>query len=115
VKVERFERGAPLVDRFARARAFVFPSRAETFGVAIVEAMASGCAVISSIPVGFEGASIQAGDLAGLVEALRRIWDQPAECEAMGRANIERAKAFTWDRCIDSTLELYDEVIASHR
>jgi glycosyltransferase involved in cell wall biosynthesis len=115
VKVERFERGEPLVDRFARARAFVFPSRAETFGVAIVEAMASGCAIISSIPVGFEGESIEAGDLDGLVNALRRVWDRPVECAEMGRKNVERAKSFTWDRCIDSTLALYEEVLASHR
>lgn len=115
VRVESFERGEPLVERFARARVFVFPSRAETFGVAIVEAMASGCAVISSIPVGFEGIPIVAGDVDGLIKAIRNLWDNPAECERMGRANINRAQAFTWDRCIDSTLELYEELLSSDR
>ncbi|MBY0588210.1 glycosyltransferase family 4 protein [bacterium] len=113
VKVESFERGMPLVDRFARARVFVFPSRAETFGIAIVEAMASGCAIVSSIPVGFEGVPIVAGDMDGLVRALQQLWDDPSECERMGRVNMQRAENFTWERCIDLTIAMYEEILSA--
>jgi glycosyltransferase involved in cell wall biosynthesis len=115
VTVEAFQRGDPLYERLARSNIFVFPSRAETFGVAIVEAMASGCGIVSSIPVGFEGVSVPAGDQAALVQAIRRLWDDPSLCETMGRQNVQKAQVFHWDRSIDATIALYEEVLASAR
>lgn len=111
--VVAFERGQPLYERFARARIFLFPSRAETFGVAIVESMASGCAVVSSIPVAFDGVVIPPGDLEAMETAVRKLWTERETCEQMGRANIERARRFTWDECVRATLSLYEEVLAS--
>jgi len=40
-----------LAQAYAQARIFLLPTKAETFGIALVEAMASGCAVVSTLPM----------------------------------------------------------------
>lgn len=115
VRVETFERGEKLRDVFSRARIFLFPSRAETFGVAVVEAMASGCAVVSSIPVGFEGVAIQPGDVEGISQAVARLWKSPEEADRMGRQNIQRAAEYSWSVCTKKLIELYESLIAGRR
>ena len=112
LSVTPFERGGPLYDQFARARIFLFPSRAETFGVAIVEAMASGCAVISSIPAPFEGIRVPAGDVDAMEKAVRTLWNDRTACERLGRSNQERAREYTWEKCVRRTIALYEETLA---
>jgi len=110
-----FEGGAPLREAFARARVFLFPSRAETFGIAIVEAMASGCAVVSSVPLEYAGARVRPGDIPAMVEAVSRLSADPAEAARLGARNAALAQAYTWDRYTDQLLAVYDEVLRSSR
>lgn len=111
VRFQEFERGQAHYDAFARARIFLFPSRAETFGLAPIEAMASGCAVISSLPMPFEGEHIEAGDTAGITAAVGKLWNDRALTEEMGRANMRLAQHYTWDRHIDTLWRRYEEVL----
>lgn len=111
VRFVPFERGAPLAAAFAKARIFLLPTRAETFGIALVEAMASGCAVASTIPLEFEGVRVQPGDQQGIIEAVRRLWEDRDETARMGRRNIELAQNYTWDRYTEVLLATYRQLL----
>lgn len=101
-----------IFEALSRARILLFPSRAETFGLVIAEAMASGCAVVSSVPLNFAGAVITPGDIEGITEAVRRLAEDREGTAAMGRENIERAKAYSWDRHVEILSAMYEELLA---
>lgn len=111
VEVVPFERGAPLRKAFGSARIFFLPSRAETFGIALVEAMASGCAVISSASLEFEGIRVAADDRENMIDAVRRLWTDRRATARMGRRNIDLAQQYSWDRYTNSMLSTYSGVL----
>jgi glycosyltransferase involved in cell wall biosynthesis len=98
---------------YGAADAFAYPSIFEGFGLPVLEAMASGTAVITSM-----GSSLQevAGDAALIVDpldvnsitsALRRMLSDQTLREEMARAGIRRSKVFDRDRCAMETLAVY--------
>lgn len=87
----------------------------ETFGIGILEAMASGVPILGyrwgSLPMlvdhGVEGFLAEPGDLEGLVEG----WKYCAEHrEILGKNGRKRAKEFPWERTAQRFAEIYDEV-----
>ncbi len=108
-----FERGPPLRRAFARARIFLFPSHAETFGIAVAEAMAAGCAIVSTVPLPFEGARVAVGDVEAMTAAVDRLWGDRACCTRMGQVNQDWAGYYTWSRYTDTLLEVYRGVLGS--
>lgn len=76
--------GDVLQDLFARADIFIMPTKAETFGFVLVEALAKGCAIISSdmppLPevVGPGGLCIPADSAEAIAGALRRLIEDRA-------------------------------------
>ena len=97
------------------ARALVYPSLYEGFGVPILEAMASGTPVVTSL----SGATEEtAGGAAVLVDPLdaASIADGLARAEAgrdeLRAAGLARAAAFTWDVVTERTIEVYEEARA---
>jgi glycosyltransferase involved in cell wall biosynthesis len=111
VEIIPFERGQKLREEFAKARIFFFPTRAETFGLALLEAMVSGCAVVSTLPLNYEGATVQAGDQSAMIAAVKRLWDDRNASLRMGQRNRELADTFTWDNYTNSVLETYSRVL----
>ena len=106
-----FERGTPLHRAFGLARIFLFPTKGETFGIALVEAMASGCAIVSSCPLPFEGVRIDAGDRRAMREAVLRLWTDRAACEESGRRNYEIAQQYSWQRYTDKLVACFQELL----
>ncbi|MGB9179676.1 MAG: glycosyltransferase [Pyrinomonadaceae bacterium] len=114
--------GAEVQAALADAEMFVLPSLHENFGVAAVEAMASGIPVIVSDRVGL--ASYVSGARAGLVTpanerelaaSLRAFLSDPALARRMGENGRHLAlEKFTWDHIVSSIRELYTNVIRSH-
>lgn len=106
-----------LPDLYRRARVFVLPSRLETFGHPLVEAMACGSPVVaSSLPVCREicrdaARFFSPGDDAGLAAAVTGILDSRDEQHAMGQAGLERAQAFSWPSTARSMTEIFEEVV----
>lgn len=104
---------------YAGAALFVYPSVYEGFGLPPVEAMASGVPVLvssrSCLPevCGDAARYLDPDDDRGFATALAdaltdRDWQ--AESAQLGTA---RARRFSWERCIDGTVEVYNQV-ASH-
>ena len=100
-----------LWDAYRRARIFLFPSRSETFGLSIAEAMAAGSAVVSSVPLGYAGECVNAEDRPAMIAAVRRLWNDPAECRRMGGRNVESAKAYRWDNFSGRLMAVYSETL----
>jgi len=111
VEMVRFERGGPLRKAFAAARIFFLPTRAETFGLALVEAMASGCAVISSADLGFEGVRIHPDDHEGMVQAVQTLWSDRDATSRMGRLNMALAQQYSWECYTERLLATYEQVL----
>jgi glycosyltransferase involved in cell wall biosynthesis len=107
-----------LVGAYRAATALWFPSteRSEGFGLAQVEAMASGCPVINTdvphsgvawvSPHERTGLTVPVRDARALAAAARRLLDEPGLRERLAQAGIARAKAeldseVMAERCID--------------
>ena len=87
---------------YSMARALVFPSRYESFGIPIVEAMASGCPVItattSACPevAGDAAILVDPDDVEGLADAMYRVSLDDALAEDLRQRGLRRSAGFSW-------------------
>ena len=101
----------------AGARALVFPSLYEGFGLPVLEAMASGTPVIltraSAMPevAGAAGNYIDADDAVGLRDAMTRLIDDQAHWQACREAGLQQARLFSWQRCAQATAGAYRQAM----
>lgn len=109
---------ADLVAAMAGARAFVFPSRYEGFGLPPLEAMRLGTPAIVSaagaLPevCGEAALVVPPGDAVALADALKRVIDDRTLCERLSQLGRERAARFTWSAAAKTTAEVYRRVLA---
>jgi glycosyltransferase involved in cell wall biosynthesis len=111
--------GVPLaetVDFYRAADAFVYPSFNETFGLPILEAMATGCPVVTSnvsaMPETAGGAALLAApdDPEELAEAI--VAACGSESIRLREAGLARARGFSWAATAERTLNVYRQVYA---
>tara|TARA_B100001248_G_scaffold262537_1_gene259236 strand:+ start:207 stop:1325 length:1119 start_codon:yes stop_codon:yes gene_type:complete len=100
--------------QLAKAKVFFFPSLYEGFGMAIAEAMACGCAVVST-RTGF-GADLKDGedaltcdfqDVEGMSQAIKKLLDNEALREKIARAGYDKVQKLTWSAQVDKLEQLY--------
>ncbi len=91
-----YRKGAELAAHFAAADVFVFPSRTDTFGVVMLEAMACGLPV-AAYPVTGPIDVVRQGETGILDEDLAKAARQ---CLSLNRQNCRTfAESMSWGRC----------------
>ena len=98
---------------WAIARAFVFPSLYEGFGLPVLEAMSRGvpvaCSNTSSLPevVGEAALLFDPHDETAIAEALRELLEDQVLCDRLRVRGLDRVAQFTWERTARLTLDSY--------
>jgi glycosyltransferase involved in cell wall biosynthesis len=106
---------AQVVDFYLSADVFVFPSRIETFGIVLAEAMAAGLPIVTGdapgcrdlIRYGQDGIMVPALDVAGYVAAMERLLLSVEERQMWSARARLRSTDFSWDRVVDQYVALY--------
>ena len=107
-----------LVTIYNLATVFAYPSKAEGFGLPILEAFSCGCPVITSKFTstaeisGKAAILIDPTNLNELKKALKDIWTQPALREKLSKLGLNQVKKFTWDKTIKQTYDVYQKVLS---
>jgi glycosyltransferase involved in cell wall biosynthesis len=119
VRVLGFVPQADLGPLYAAAAAFCFPSLLEGFGFPVVEAMAQGTPVVTSLGTSTEELAGEAGllvdplDVEALAAALERVLGDETLARRLGELGRERAARYSWERSADLVLEAYRGLSAS--
>jgi glycosyltransferase involved in cell wall biosynthesis len=101
-----------LCDLYNQAKAFVYPSLYEGFGIPLLEAMACGCPIVASkipstleiaknIPVYFEP-----GDVQALIRALDEVLDNKPSEEKI-QEGLSLVCQYSWERMASGILDVF--------
>lgn len=112
VVVTGFVDDGELATLYRGAIALVMPSREEGFGLPALEAMASGCAVITSnapalVEITGDAAIHVEPNVDSLRDAMQRVASDDVLRQTLASRGIERARMFTWTRCAELTRVAY--------
>lgn len=101
---------------YSGARAFVYTSLRESFGIPILEAMACGTPVITSdasaIPeIAGKGAIlVDPTDEQAIAEAMGRIGKDTDFCRTQAAYGLQRVKNFSWRHTAENLLAIYQSI-----
>ncbi len=106
---------------YGAADALLFPSQYESFGLVVLEAMASGIPVITSRAVAFGDEAIRDGengfvvespsDVDGLVERARLLLERPGIARTVAESGRKCAESYSWERHVTLTKSAYERVM----
>jgi glycosyltransferase involved in cell wall biosynthesis len=113
--------GAELGAAFASADAFVFPSRTETLGLVLLEAMAAGCPVVAArsggipdiVEDGTNGFLFDPADENGAITATQRLLANPTERETLRQNARKEAERWGWAAATLQLRNYYEAIIAN--
>ena len=113
--------GLELAAAFASADAFVFPSRTETLGLVLLEAMAAGCPVVAArsggipdiVSDGVNGYMFDPSDPNGAIAATQRLLAATEEREALRRNARQEAECWGWAAATRQLRNYYQSIIYS--
>ena len=108
-----------LVRTYASADVFVFPSRVETQGNVILEAMASGLPVVAmteggvleNVRHGVNGLLCIPGDTQSFAQGILRLVDEPTLRATLGRNARAWAEHRTWEAMLAPLVAGYEEAV----
>jgi glycosyltransferase involved in cell wall biosynthesis len=92
---------------YRRAGVVVCASLNEGFGLALLEAMACGCPIVSTVDIGQAGPKVRPKDGRALANAIRG-YAGSSNASADGRRNVAAARKHTWGNFYDGFERIYD-------
>jgi glycosyltransferase involved in cell wall biosynthesis len=102
---------------YRQARLLAYPSLFEGFGFPVLEAMASGCPVVtsdrSSLPevAGDAAVLVDPESVEAIAEGIRRVWEDDALARDLTVRGLARAQLFSWERTARLTADVYESVL----
>lgn len=99
------------------SRIFVFPSRAEGFGLVVAEAMAAGLpCILSNLPAlkeNFHSAAVfvEPKDVKGLAKAILALLSDPEKCRKLKKRGQRLVKQLSWDTVAKKELEVFKSLV----
>lgn len=113
--------GKALGSAFACADAFVFPSRTETLGLVLLEAMAAGCPVVAArsggipdiVSDGVNGYLFDPADDKGAIAATQRLLSEQQERETLRQNARAEAERWSWAAATRQLQTYYRAVVSS--
>jgi glycosyltransferase involved in cell wall biosynthesis len=118
IQVLGYVTDSELEDLYRRASILAFPSLDEGFGMPVLDAMARGVPVLTS---NVSAMPAVAGDAALLVdpmsvdaiaEGLNQLATSDELRSTLIRAGLTRSREFTWEKSVDATWKVYEELMA---
>lgn len=113
-------RGEALAEAYASADLFAFPSTTETFGQAVLEALASGLPVVAHDAEGVRdlvqhnetGLLVPPGDTAAFTNSLKTLLAHLEQCALMSARARSAAERRTWDSVMNDLFQTYEYIIS---
>lgn len=96
-----------LIETYSKAGVFVCSSLNEGFSLALLEAMASGCPIVSTIDIGQCGVKVVPKDAAGIAKGVMCCLDDPKKARAQGDQNRKLARRYSWKKFYADFDKLY--------
>ena len=114
--------GLELASAFASADAFLFPSRTETLGLVLLEAMAAGCPVVAAgtggitdiVEDGVNGYLFDPESPNGAIEATQRLLAGGETRETLRQNARQEAERWGWTAATAQLRQYYQAVLAEH-
>jgi glycosyltransferase involved in cell wall biosynthesis len=112
-------KGQELATAYASADAFIFPSRTETLGLVLLEAMAAGTPVVAArsggipdiVTDGVNGYLFDPADEAGSLKATQRLFANPEERETLRQNARREAERWGWAAAAAQLQRYYQSVV----
>jgi glycosyltransferase involved in cell wall biosynthesis len=112
-------RGDELASAYASADLFVLPSRTETLGLVLLEAMAAGCPVVAcraggvpdAVEHGVTGFLFDPDRSDSFAETVKRAWNSTGQLEAIRRNAREDVERHSWANATTELRQLYCQAI----
>ena len=113
--------GETLASAFASADAFMFPSKTETLGLVLLEAMAAGCPVVAAgtggitdiVDDGINGYLFNPNDENGAIAATKRLLTNAVERERVRTEARAEAERWGWKAATQQLENYYQGVLSS--
>jgi len=99
--------GKPLRELYSKALVFCLPSLAEGFSRATAEAMAAGCAIVSTIDLGQDGKIIEPKNPEQIAERIKFYIENPKVAALERKKNSSVARRLTWKNFISGMRDIY--------
>ncbi|MGB3495023.1 MAG: glycosyltransferase family 1 protein [Elainellaceae cyanobacterium] len=111
--------GEKLASAFASADAFIFPSRTETLGLVLLEAMAAGCPVVAArsggipdiVEDGVNGYLFDPKDENGAIAATQKLFSKDSERVLLRRNARIEAEKWGWSAATQQLQTFYQNVV----
>ena len=115
-------RGQQLASAYASADAFIFPSRTETLGLVLLEAMAAGTPVVAAnsggipdiVTDGINGYLFDPADEKGAITATQNLLAHSEERETLRQNARNEAECWGWSAATQQLRNYYQKIISAH-